>query len=225
MHLQFLIEDMSGEVLIKHVMNKLVLNRQSVTYDCKAFKGIGGFKKCTSKSGVKTNKLLNDLGIYLKGFDKSFRYIDAAVIIVLDNDSRNADEFRKELNKRALRTRVSVDYVFCIAVEEMEAWLLGDRQALLKAYPNARESVLKEYHQDSICGTWEVLANAIYKGGLKRFLKDCPSYREIGKYKSKWADDIGRHMDINNNASPSFNEFIYEIQKRKNTVCQSIEET
>ena len=41
MHLQFLIEDMSGEVLIRHIMDKLVMGKESVTYDSKAFKGIG----------------------------------------------------------------------------------------------------------------------------------------------------------------------------------------
>lgn len=50
MHIQFLIEDMSGEVLIRHVMRKLLIGNGSVTYDCKAFKGIGGFKKNISAS-------------------------------------------------------------------------------------------------------------------------------------------------------------------------------
>ena len=186
MHIQFLIEDMSGEVLIRHVMGKLLIGNGSVTYDCKAFKGIGGFKK----------------------------NIEASIVIVLDNDQRNIDEFRDELHRRALWAMISIDHVFCIAVEEMEAWLLGDRTALFEAYPNARESAFREYEQDSICGTWEVLANVVYKGGLKKFKKDCPSYGEIGKYKSKWADEIGKYMNIDNNISPSFNYFLSQIRMR-----------
>ena len=61
MHLQFLIEDMSGEILICKVMNKLKEEGQTFTYDCKAFKGIGGFKTSGRTTDVKTNKLLNDL--------------------------------------------------------------------------------------------------------------------------------------------------------------------
>lgn len=214
MHLQFLIEDMSGEVLIRHIMDKLVMGKESVTYDCKAFKGIGGFKKNPVHKSVKTNKLLNDLGIYLKGFEKSLQNIDAAIIIVLDNDRRNTDEFRKELEMRALGAMIFIDHVFCIAVEEMEAWLLGDKEALFKAYPDSRESIFKEYKQDHICGTWEVLANVVYKGGLKKFVKDCPTYREIGKYKSIWADEIGTYMNPDVNKSPSFQLFMREVQIR-----------
>lgn len=105
MHIQFLIEDMSGEVLIRHVMRKLLIGNGSVTYDCKAFKGIGGFKK-------------------------------------------------------------------------------------------------------------NISANVVYKGGLKKFKKDCPSYGEIGKYKSKWADEIGKYMNIDNNDSPSFNYFLSQVRMR-----------
>lgn len=72
-----------------------------------------------------------------------------------------------------------MDHVFCIAVEEMEAWLMGDREALLCAYPKAKESVLKEYKQDSICGTWEVLANAVYKCGLKKMKRDRLTYHWV----------------------------------------------
>lgn len=111
---------------------------------------------------------------------------------------------------------VSIDYVFCIAVEEMEAWLLGDREALFKAYPEARENKYKEYSQDSICGTWECLADIVYKGGIKKFKKECPTYREVGKYKSEWAEKIGSYMRIDNNESPSFNYFIRELKMRLN---------
>lgn len=47
----------------------------------------------------------------------------------------------------------------------MEAWYLGDRNALLRAYPRAKKEVLNRYVQDSICDTWELLADALYAGG------------------------------------------------------------
>ena len=214
MYFQFLIEDESGKILVQHIMEKIQSESPSVEFDCKAFKGIGGLKLTSGLKDVKTNKLLNDLRIYLRGFDRSLRGIDAAIFVVVDNDKREMNIFRRQLDELAVQAMISIDYVFCIAVEEMEAWLLGDREALLSAYPKAKEVVLKEYEQDSICGTWEVLANAVYKGGLSKMKRDCLTYWEIGRNKAEWADKIGRCMTLDKNVSPSFNYFVQELRAR-----------
>ena len=89
-----------------------------------------------------------------------------------------------------------------MAIEEIEAWYLGDRSALTTAYPQAKLKALDSYVQDSVCGTWEVLANAIHPGGavaVKRAGWPLP-----GQLKHEWAERIGPLMDIENNASPSF---------------------
>ena len=109
---------------------------------------------------------------------------------------------------------ISIDHVFCIAVEEMEAWLLGDRNAVLKAYPSAKTSLLNDYEQDSICGTWEKLAGAVYPGGLAKFRKENKTYQDIGKHKCEWALKIGEHMDVHRNCSPSFQFFVTAIEER-----------
>lgn len=179
------------------LMKKIVLSNPNITYDCKSFKGIGGFTKKNTLKETKSGKLLNDLATYLRGFNKSLQHIRAAIIVVLDNDDRDIDAFRSELESVAV-----------------EAWLLGDEKALLAAYPLARMQVLKAYAQDSICGTWEVLADAVYPGGIIRFKRDCPTYIEVGKYKSERAQKIGKHMDLSFNKSPSFNYFMTEIEKR-----------
>lgn len=203
MHFQFLVEDYSGAVFIDKIMQKLSKEAE-FTFDIKSFKGIGGFKGSGSVKDIKTNKLLTDLPQYLRAFDRSLKDIEACIIIVLDNDTRDSRMFEKELKEQAQRAKISIDHVFCIAVEEMEAWLLGDKQALFSAYPLAKESRYKEYVQDSICGTWELLADVVFKGGLKKFKKECPTYREVGKYKAEWAEQIGNYLDLNTNESPSF---------------------
>lgn len=99
-----------------------------MTFDCKSFRGIGGFRRAQSQPGnVKTNKLLNDLPIYLKGFDRKCRGIPGyafSVFVVLDNDKRNTDELRQQLNRITLENDIAIDHAYCIAIEEMEAWLL-----------------------------------------------------------------------------------------------------
>lgn len=220
MHFQCLIEDLSGRILVEHVMDKLKKEGYEFTVDSKAFQGIGGFKSTGKAKEIKTNKLLNDLLIFLKGFDKYFLGYDACIVVVLDNDERDIEEFQEQLNRQAVYAMISVDHVFCVAIEEMEAWLLGDREALFQAYPKARESKYKEYRQDSICGTWECLADVVYKGGLKKFKKDCPTYREIGKCKAEWARAIGQYMNLDANASPSFNRFVSELRSRLMPGCE-----
>ena len=216
MYFQFLIEDKSGMILVENLMTKLGVDNVSNSYSCKYFHGIGGFSKKNTVKEIKTGKLLNDLIIYLKGFDKSLRNMknDAAIFVVLDNDTRDTIEFQKELEEVAKKCDMNVDHVFCIAVEEMEAWLLGDQAAICEAYPMAKLNVLKRYEQDSICGTWETLADVVYDGGVKKLRKDCPTYYELGRQKCEWAEKIGKLMDVGNNKSPSFQCFVNEVRKR-----------
>lgn len=214
MYFYFLAEDLSSKFLIDELMSKFQHIYKDLYYDCKAFRGIGGFTKKNTVKETKTGKLLNDLSTYLRGFNKKLTGINATVIVILDNDERCADSFRKEIEDTISHNNITIDHILAIAVEEMEAWLLGDSNALYKAYPNAKKNIVSGYKQDSICGTWETLANAIYPGGLAKMKKECPTYMEKGKIKSEWAARVGKHMDIHNNASPSFQYFISEMTKR-----------
>ena len=62
--------------------------------------------------------------------------------------------------------------LFRIAIEEIEAWLLDDRNAVKAAYLRAKIAVLDRYEQDGICDTWEVLAAALHRGGSAQIKKD-----------------------------------------------------
>ena len=216
MYFQFLIEDQSSEVLINIIMKKIIsiYPQLQISYDSKSFRGIGGFTKKNMLKDTKTGNLLNDLATYLRGFNKSLQGIEAAIFVVLDNDKRDTSSFYEQLEKVALENNISIDHVFCIAVEEVEAWLLGDEVAISEAYPKYKSSFLKKYVQDSVCGTWEVLANVVYPGGIEKIRKNNYSYMIIGTLKSEWAKNIGLNMNIFSNNSPSFNHFISEIKLR-----------
>lgn len=209
-----MIEDRSSAVLIDLLMKKLQQTFPTFTWNIKSFRGIGGFTKKNTIKETKTGKLLNDLATYLSAFDKQLHGISAAVFVIVDNDTRETAVFRRELEEVARKKHISIDHVFCIAVEEVEAWLLGDRDAVEQAYPYARSTVLNTYIQDGICGTWELLADAVYQGGSRKLKKDCPTYMEIGERKAVWAKNIGTYMRLNENKSPSFQYFMGELKKR-----------
>ena len=67
------------------------------------------------------------------------------------------------------------------------------------------------YQNDSICDTWELLADAIYPGGSKKLKEE--GWQAVGKKKLEWAERITPNMDINNNKSPSFCYFRDKLRK------------
>ena len=223
MHYQFLTEDQSGGLLINELMTKLQKSFPAITFDIKTFQGIGHVPRAQTGQNakqIKNSKLLNSLPLYLKGFDKSLQNISAALFIVLDNDERDTAAFQRELNQLAWRCKIATDCVFCIAVEEIEAWLLGDASAIFAAYPqlfqkmreSQRKTTKKYCMTKSTCGTWLNLAELLYRGGSEKLKKF--GYPEIGIQKCEWAQRIGSCMDWNRNTSPSFQFFKDEVMKR-----------
>ncbi len=222
MHFQFLIEDLSGEILIAELMTKLQKKYSSLTFDLKSFQGIGHLPRGKSVKQIKSGKLLNSLPSYLKGFDKALKNIPAALFVVLDNDGRDCEVFQSELHKLAWQCAMVTDYVFCIAIEEIEAWLIGDVEAIFAAYPQLFRNVrgqqksrtIKSCASKSAHGTWEDLAEIVCHGGAAK-LKEL-GYPEIGIKKREWAQKIGSCMEWERNTSPSFLHFKDEIMKRVN---------
>ena len=217
----FLIEDVSGQRLIEQVMEKYIAEMPDnpIEYYIRSYKGIGTLKRVDSAQNVKSQKLLEDLPKRLSAYQAALQYLpNASLFIVLDNDTHDVELFRAQLNAVAKNQGLTIDHVFCIAVEEMEAWLLGDLQALQKAYPQKADRIMGKianYRQDSICGTWEFLAEILTEGGLSRFKKENPSGFAVGKKKSEWAVSIGQHLQLRANQSPSFQAFLAELDRRR----------
>lgn len=97
MYFQFLIEDLSTEILINHVIEKLKAKYpdREIYADTKSFKGIGHLATHGNLMERKGGNLLNNLHMYLRGFDRSLASMkQAAIIVVLDNDKRDPEVFR-----------------------------------------------------------------------------------------------------------------------------------
>lgn len=156
--------------------------------------------------------LLDRLPALLQGYGKTYQEVDNVVIVVVvDLDRKNCVEFKNELLDVLKSCNPKPLTLFRIAIEECEAWLMGDRKAVKCAYPGVNESILDSYSQDSICGTWEKLADAVYPGGSKKIKK--LGYPEIGKVKCEWAEKIAPNIDIDNNHSKSFQVFYSGIRR------------
>ena len=125
--------------------------------------------------------------------------------MVVDLDDRNCVAFKDELLAVLDACGPRPPTLFRIAIEESETWLLGDRAAVKAAYPLAKDSVLDDYKQDDICGTWEVLADAVHAGGSAALMKS--GWPAPGEAKCEWAEKIAPFMDPDRNQSPSFQAF------------------
>ena len=216
MHIKFLVEDISGKQLLDKILPKLITDSALHTYKIHPYRGIGSLpKNLTSARDIKSSQLLNDLPRLLRGFGKTFagygETYTAAIIVICDLDDSCLKEFRQQLQSMLANCAPAPSTRFCIAIEETEAWLLGDRNAIMSAYPTAKSNILSSYVQDSICGTWEILADAVYRGG-SRMLKTKPFYM-IGEQKSKWANDIGQYLDVGSNESQSFQYFRNKVME------------
>lgn len=82
---------------------------------------------------------------------------------------------------------------------------------MLAAYPKAKTKVLDTYVQDSICSTWEKLADAIYPGSSQELEK--LGYPQIGITKCEWSERITPNMDVEQNKSKSFHVFRDGLRK------------
>lgn len=205
MHFEILVEDQSGKKTLETLIPRIIGDQHTVYVH--SYKGIGRIpKNMTDAKGASKRILLENLPKLLKGYGRKFDNYPAdyfaAVVLVCDLDDKCLKTFRRELIGILNACNPKPETRFCIAIEEGEAWFLGDKNSIRAAYPNAKNAVLDSYVYDDICGTWEKLADAVYKGGAARL--SAGGWHAIGAEKARWAENITPHMDIANNNSPSF---------------------
>ena len=211
MHFEILVEDASGKALLEQVVPKIlgpkgkpnqyrIVNIQELKYRVMAM-----LPKKQARTLPWDVILLQTLSIQLRAYSKALSRRNGVIVIVVDLDYRHFEQFRKKLEETFQTNAPNLGGGVRLAVEEIEAWILGDRTAVRRAYPFVREYILKSYEQDSICGTWEVLADALFHGGSERLTE--VGYPQIGREKHRWAENIGQYMDVESNHSPSFQEF------------------
>ena len=143
------------------------------------------------------------------------------ILVLVDRDDDECGSLKERLEQMAvgegLCTKTSAQgqafqVLNRIAVDELEAWFLGDVEALRAAYPRV-PATLRERAAfrtpDSIRGgTWEALARELQKAGYYAN----PGARKPGMPKIEVARKVSRYMDPERNTSHSFQVFVRGVQ-------------
>jgi hypothetical protein len=210
-HFEILVEDASGKVLLEQVAPKIlgtkgkpnqyrIVNIQELKYRVMA-----SLPRQEARTLPWDAILAKTLAIQLRAYSKALIRKNSVVVVVVDLDYRNHEQYQKKLEDVFRTHAPNLEGGIRLAVEEIEAWVLGDLSAVRRAYPLAKEYILASYEQESICGTWEVLADAVFHGGSERLTEI--GYPLIGREKCRWAENIGQYMNVDTNRSPSFRAF------------------
>jgi hypothetical protein len=171
-HVEFLVEEPSMEVALTALVPRLVAD--VATFRIHAFTG--------------KRDLLRNLPHRLQAYARIRRSWPGLLIVVLvDRDDRDCITLKNDLERMSyevgLRTRThpgssgEFDVINWLAIEELEAWFLGDVPAIKQAYPGVPETLAdraRYRNPDAIRGgTWEALEEILqgaghHKGGLSK---------------------------------------------------------
>ncbi|MCI5158882.1 MAG: hypothetical protein D3906_10680, partial [Candidatus Electrothrix sp. AUS1_2] len=133
MHFEILVEDQSGKKTLDILLPKLIDTEH--TFKVYSYKGIGRIpKNLGGNTDAGKRILLDRLPQLLRGYGKTFAHYpkdySAAVILICDLDDKCLKTFREELSAILDACDPRPETRFCLAIEEGEAWFLGDIPAL-----------------------------------------------------------------------------------------------
>jgi len=206
MLIEILSEDKSGAVVVERLAKRICENEgMDAEVHVHPHRGCGSLPKdMTAKPPKFASSLLDLLPAKLRAYNKVYGGKDVILIIAMDSDDNDPQALRQDIYSCASKFAPNIRSIVGLSTEEIEAWMLGDKHAIIDAYPDCRRDVLDSYVQDSVCGTWETLCRAVSENAEE--LIDI-GYPAIGHYKALWAETISRYMLPQKNVSPSFNTF------------------
>jgi hypothetical protein len=145
----------------------------------------------------KRRGLLDQLPAKLRAYGNTLQADTDRVVILVDVDDDDCEELLGRIKKLIDQIDPAPVALVRLAIEETEAFYLGDFKGIKSAYPGARWSRLRDHSYDSICETWELFQQVI-----NAEFED----------KVEWAERIGLHLGIRYkgaraNKSPSFRKF------------------
>lgn len=194
MRLHVLVEGESEEALLKGWLPRFLPPGHS--FNIIRHRGKGRLPRDPVRDLGRREGLLDQLPAKLRAYGRSLDPATDRLLVLVDAD----DDPCSELKQRLLESLESCDprpvVLFRLAIEETEAFYLGDPQAIRRAFPQAKLQRLKSYVQDSVCGTWELFQSVIGDP-----VEDKPG----------WAERMAPHLGTawrgsDANRSPSFRQ-------------------
>jgi len=215
MHFEILVEGQSELTALSIIMSKIVGEYgQPHTWKIHKHRGIGKLPTDLNVSiNIDDRTLLNNFPSKLRAYGKSMSDNEVVVILVDLDNREDCVLFKSELLSVLDHCERKPKLLVRIAIEELEAWFLGDQAAIIKSFPNSKIQLIETYIQDSQCGTWEILGKVINDPKFRNLLLDNKRSRLVLEEKVKWAKKITPNMTVDENTSPSFNCFTHGLRK------------
>lgn len=206
MHFEILVEGQCELTTLSILMPKILGSYgEGNTWKIHKHQGIGSIPSNNKPYNPLDRSLLGQLPMKIAAYAE-VNDSNRVIVVLLDLDKLDQDEIHSEL-KKLIPEKSNLAIKFCFAVEELEAWFLGDAQAIKNSYPTFNQALYSQYIQDSICGTWELLSRIIGS-----HIADLPKRdRRVAMEKCQWAKKITPHMNIQLNKSPSFTGFYDQL--------------
>lgn len=206
MHFEVLVEGQSDLTALSILMSKIVGEYDNPhTWMIHKHRGIGRLPdNLTATLNLNDRTLLHNLPSKLRAYGKAMGDQEVVVLLADLDDRDDCVAFKNELFSAMDSCEKKPHFLVRVAVEEVEAWYLGDQDAIKEAYRDYNQTGLDNYIQDSQCGTWEILAEVIHPGGLSALQSYGKRSVRVLEEKRKWAAAIAPKMNVEQNSSPSF---------------------
>jgi hypothetical protein len=128
----------------------------------------------------------------------------ARILITRDQDSDNCRTLKKRLLE-LIADQCSCAYKIRIVCRELECWMLGDMDAIAKAYPRFKP---EQYRHKADFREVDAIADAPDR--LLRMIPELKQSRSLPKI--AFANNVAPYMDTEVNTSVSFNHFITAVR-------------
>jgi hypothetical protein len=118
-----------------------------------------------ARPNPRNRALLHQLPAKLRAFANALDAKTEKVLVLVDADDDNCARLTRSISEAARRIAPALEVLVRVAIEETEAFYLGDLNALKRAFPDADMARARAYAPDSVCGTWELFGAIVHDGG------------------------------------------------------------